>query len=244
MEDTVLRSITAKAAALLVAAVAVAGLAATASTATAADSNAAAFVTRTNAARRAQGLPGYAVAADLAAVARRHSAEMAAKQSLYHNPNLGSEVSGWQVVGENVGTGGTVDSIHTAFMNSPAHRANILATDYTQIGVGTVTDANGRMWVTEVFRLPYRASVVTAPVTVRAARSATRTAPVTAPRRPVARPAAPVAHRAVPVPLAPVRADAAAFAAALAPAGAAAPVTNDPLAQALTYTAAMSALTA
>ena len=121
------------------------------------DANAAGFVSRTNAARQAKGLRPFVVASDLAAVARRHSARMSSQQNLHHNPRLGSEVSGWQVVGENVGTGGTGESIHTAFMNSPAHRANILAADYVEIGVGTVTDGKGRIWVTEVFRVPLRA---------------------------------------------------------------------------------------
>ena len=125
-----------KVAGLLVAPVVLATLVLGAARAGAAgDANAAGFVSRTNAARQAAGLRAYVVAEDLAAVARRHSARMASQQSLYHNPRLGSEVSGWQVVGENVGTGGTVDSIHTAFMNSPAHRANILAKDYLEIGV-------------------------------------------------------------------------------------------------------------
>jgi uncharacterized protein YkwD len=231
-EDTVLRKI----AALVVTTGALAGLAFTATVSSATDSNAAAFVTKTNAARRANGLPAYALASDLAAVARRHSQEMAAKQSLYHNPNLGSDVSGWQVVGENVGTGGTVDSIQTAFMNSPAHRANILAHDYTQIGIGTVTDANGRIWVTEVFRLPYRAPVVSAPTRTRAARSATRAATVT-PHRAAAKPAAVPAKAAVPVPVAPVRAGASAFAAALAPVA-----PSDALAQAVEFSTTMATL--
>lgn len=223
-----------KIAALVVTTGALAGLALTATASSATDSNAAAFVTKTNAARSANGLPAYAVASDLAAVARRHSQEMAAKQSLYHNPNLGTEVSGWQVVGENVGTGGTVDSIQTAFMNSPEHRANILAHDYTQVGIGTVTDSNGRIWVTVVFRLPYRAPVVSAPTQTRAARSATRTR--TAPRRAAAKPVAVPAKVAVPVPVAPLRADASAFAAALAPAPA------GPLAQAVEFSSTMAAL--
>jgi hypothetical protein len=226
-------------AALVLAPVAAATLALGATHAAAADDpNAASFVAKANAARQAHGLAPYVVAADLAAVARRHSAEMAAKQSLYHNPNLGSEVTGWQVVGENVGDGGTVDSIQNAFMNSPAHRANILAKDYTQVGIGTVTDSRGVIWVTEVFRLPYRAPVVQAPVRRTAARSVTR--PV-ARRRTVARPAAkPVVRgtRRVAVLPVPERADAASFALALAP-----PSSGlDPLARAVGYADSMAAL--
>jgi hypothetical protein len=224
-------------AALVLAPVVLAGLALGASRAAATeDRDAAAFVAKMNAVRQEHGLRPYAVATDLATVARRHSQEMAAKQSLYHNKNLGTEVGNWQVVGENVGDGGSVDSLHTAFMNSPEHRANILAKDYTQVGIGTVRDSNGVLWVTEVFRLPYRAPVVTAPTSTT---RATRPAPRAVAPRPVVKAAArtvakPAARKAVAVPLRPT---AGAFLTALAPAG------GDPLSQALTYADAMAALT-
>jgi uncharacterized protein YkwD len=38
-------------------------------------------------------------------------------------------------------------------MRSPAHRANILNPAYRQVGVGIVR-ANGRLWITQVFRRP------------------------------------------------------------------------------------------
>jgi hypothetical protein len=79
---------------------------------------------------------------------------MASSGSLYHNPSLTSDVSNWQAVGENVGEGPNVDDIHTAFMNSPEHRANILDHDFTQVGVGVSVDKNGIIWVTEDFRQP------------------------------------------------------------------------------------------
>jgi hypothetical protein len=39
-------------------------------------------------------------------------------------------------------------------MNSPEHLANILDSDYTQIGVGVTVDRSGIIWVTEDFRQP------------------------------------------------------------------------------------------
>jgi hypothetical protein len=223
-------------AALVLAPVAAATLALGAAHA-AGDPNAASFVAKTNAERTSRGLHAYSVAADLAAVAVRHSREMADKQSLYHNKNLGTEVTGWQVVGENVGDGGSVDSIHTAFMNSPAHRANILATDYTQIGIGTVTDANGVIWVTEVFRLPSQAPVVAAPVSTRTARTITRPVSRPAPARAVpAKPAVQGARKVAAAPL-PLRPAPASLAYALAPDGPA-----GAFAQAEVYARTMSAL--
>src|SRR5206468_9768196 len=111
-----------------------------------------------NAARQANGLRPYTVSYDLTSIARGHSRTMASKGQLYHNPSLTSEVQNWQAVGENVGDGPTVGDIHTAFMNSPEHRANILDHDFTQVGVGVSVDKNGIIWVTEDFRQPMTSS--------------------------------------------------------------------------------------
>jgi len=92
-------------------------------------------------------------ASDLVVVAREHAARMADEGRLYHNARLGDEVTGWQALGENVGRGRAVDQIHTAFMESPSHRANILDARFTQIGLGVVV-RDGEMWVVEVFRQP------------------------------------------------------------------------------------------
>jgi len=165
----------------------------------AANASSGSFVSRINAARRSAGRPGLSVRSDLAAVAYRHSQRMAAKNSLYHNPNLGAQVSNWQAVGENVGRGGDVASLHQAFMNSPTHRANILDRDYTEVGVGVVVDGNGIMWVTEVFRRPMRAQVTRKqaprkPSTTRRP-TPTRTTRTKPARRPASRPK-PAAKRA------------------------------------------------
>ena len=119
------------------------------------------FVADMNAARQANGLRPYVVASDLTSVAREHSAQMASRQELYHNPNLTTQVQNWQAVGENVGEGPTVDDIHQAFMHSPEHRANILDHDFTQVGVGVSVDSNGTIWVTEDFREPMQSSSTT-----------------------------------------------------------------------------------
>jgi hypothetical protein len=154
------RSATRLFAAVLLASAVTTTVAAVAPTAALADSTASMesqFVAKMNAARQAAGLRPYAVASDLTSVARQHSAQMASKQSLYHNPNLTSQVQNWQAVGENVGEGPTVSDIHTAFMNSPEHKANILDHDFTQVGVGVSVDKNGIIWVTEDFRQPQSA---------------------------------------------------------------------------------------
>lgn len=58
--------------------------------------------------------------------------------------------SGWSKIGENVGRGGSVDSLHKAFMNSAGHKANILDKAWTHVGIGTVY-ANDKLYVTVVF---------------------------------------------------------------------------------------------
>ncbi|HEX8004752.1 MAG TPA: CAP domain-containing protein [Mycobacteriales bacterium] len=188
---------------LVASTIALTGLAAAAPAASASTGSAEQeFVSLTNSARANKGLRSYSVATDLVSVARRHSQEMAAKKSLYHNPNLGSQVSNWQAVGENVGMGGSASSIHQAFMNSTAHRANILDTDFTQVGIGVAFDADGVMYVTEVFRKPM-GSTTTATSPAPRPRTVTTTKPRTtykpaATTRTVAKPAAkPVAKPVV-----------------------------------------------
>jgi hypothetical protein len=168
------------------------------------------FVSRTNSARSSAGLRGYVVRSDLTAIARRQAARMASQQRIYHNPNLTSEVSGWRAVGENVGRGGSVSRIHSAFMNSSAHRANILSTNYTEVGIGTARGGDGLIYVSEVFRRPTNATTYTAPAarprqTVRQPATRTRTAPARASRGAVRRPLPPARPvKAVPARPAPV----------------------------------------
>ena len=107
-----------------------------------------------NSARASAGLPGYAYAGDLAAAARGQAERMASSGELYHNPNLGSEVGGWSRIGENVAYAGDWRSAHQVLMNSPSHRAQILDSGYTQMGVGTAVAQDGTLWVAQVFRTP------------------------------------------------------------------------------------------
>jgi uncharacterized protein YkwD len=51
----------------------------------------------------------------------------------------------YRTAGENIAMGqSTPQAVVNAWMNSEGHRANILSTSYTQIGVGYV--ANGNYW--------------------------------------------------------------------------------------------------
>jgi uncharacterized protein YkwD len=84
--------------------------------------------------------------------AHRHSARMANAGSIYHHSCLSCLVSSWDwdAIGENVGVGSTVRSVHRALMNSTSHRRIILSRAFTSVGVGVVR-SGGRAWVTEIF---------------------------------------------------------------------------------------------
>lgn len=113
------------------------------------------FTHKLNHERTSRGLPPLTVRSSLVWVARAQAARMASQDRLYHNPNLTSDVKNWRWVGENVGYGPDALTVHVAFMQSPGHRANILDTDYTEVGIGAFT-VGSRVWVAEVFRRPLR----------------------------------------------------------------------------------------
>jgi uncharacterized protein YkwD len=111
------------------------------------------FLTRIAIARASHGLPAYRLGGVITGVARDQARRMADQETLFHNPRLTSEVPNWRYVGENVGYGPDVVTVHRAFMGSAPHRANILDQDFTRVGVGAVV-RNGRVWVSEVFKTP------------------------------------------------------------------------------------------
>lgn len=107
---------------------------------------------RINEERSSRGIAPLTVDAELTTIARRWSGKMAANQQLAHNPNLSKEVTqDWEKLAENVGYGPDVPTIHDAFMNSSAHRTNILDPAVTHLGVGVAVDGSGQVWVTQVF---------------------------------------------------------------------------------------------
>ena len=108
------------------------------------------LVSKINSSRSAAGLAPLETYWDLTDDARAHSERMMDQGSIYHNPNLGGVTGVWQRLGENVGMGVDLNALHSAFMNSSSHRANILG-DYNYVGVGVKTDGAGVHWVTVVF---------------------------------------------------------------------------------------------
>jgi uncharacterized protein YkwD len=112
--------------------------------------------TSVNQARRAQGLGPLRWDERLAAAARRHAEVMAERGSAQHRfegePSLSARVkqagARFHWLSENVTQGPTPRFIHSQFMNSPPHRANILDRDMDSIGVGVV-ERRGQLFAVE-----------------------------------------------------------------------------------------------
>ena len=111
-----------------------------------------AFAVKMNNARSERGQTKFVLDKQLSKVARRHARIMALDNDLFHSnmTKLGQRVTRWSTLGENVGMGGSVSSLHSAFMASPGHKANILYSGFKHVGVGT-TERNNTLFVTVVF---------------------------------------------------------------------------------------------
>ena len=100
----------------------------------------------TNQARVANGLHPLTAEPGSTDVARRWTAVLATQDALSHNPDVATNLEhagspNWTMLAENVGMGpaGDADTIFTAYMNSPHHRANILDPAMRYIGIGALT---------------------------------------------------------------------------------------------------------
>lgn len=97
----------------------------------------------------------------LSEVARQYSREMRDGGFVSHYDPAGGAVDGrlraagisFIKAGENIAvieTGDPAGDAHRGFMDSAPHRANILGSDYTSVGVG-VAAVGDRFWITQVF---------------------------------------------------------------------------------------------
>ncbi len=119
------------------------------------------LVQLTNQARASAGLKALTVDSTLAGVARWRSQDMIERNYFSHtippsNTKVFDELKRigycYVAAGENIGTNNFPDDIATStiqdgFMGSPGHRANILGTDWTVLGVGAYKGPDGKhMW--------------------------------------------------------------------------------------------------
>jgi len=105
---------------------------------------------KTNSARAHADVRKLSLDPHLSRVARRQANAMARKRALYHTPSLGSVVTRWRTLGENVGYAGSIKRVHRAFMGSPSHKANILKSGFRHFGVG-VRKKGQYVWTAVVF---------------------------------------------------------------------------------------------
>ena len=57
----------------------------------------------------------------------------------------------FNTAGENIAGNGTVGAAHTALMNSPGHRSNILSPNYTRIGIGIIKGGPYGLMISQEF---------------------------------------------------------------------------------------------
>ena len=119
----------------------------------------------TNAARRGQGLPPLREDMRRDRAAQIQAEQLAATGRLEHElkkvtfptpvDRLKEAGDAWAAYGENIAEGQrTAQDVVASWMKSPPHRANILDTGFTEIGVGWAVDAAGRNHFAQVFGRP------------------------------------------------------------------------------------------
>jgi hypothetical protein len=101
--------------------------------------------------RASQGLPALQWDDALASAARQHAVRMAQLDQMSHQlpgePNLLARASEagarFSVIAENVAIGPDPAVIHTMWMHSPGHRANILSPQLSAVGIAVVQGSSG-----------------------------------------------------------------------------------------------------
>lgn len=91
---------------------------------------------------------------DLNTKAGNWAAKMRDNCKLSHSNFREGVTHKYRVVGENVGYAATIAKTHTALMNSPKHKGNILKPNYNRIGVGVASGKCGGynvVFVSQVF---------------------------------------------------------------------------------------------
>lgn len=160
------------------------GMVIAAPSAQASASDEAGFVARINSLRQSKGLAPLAVDGNLTSIGRNWSQKMLNAGAISHNPSFPSQVtSNWAKLGENVGHGGSVDSLFKAFVNSPGHYRNLVDPAFTHVGVGVVTGPDGTLWTAHQFMTLAGASAPKTTPAASAAKAPRSAATATSPAR-------------------------------------------------------------
>ncbi len=110
------------------------------------------FARKINNSRQNHGLSRLRLDPELSKVAKVHTKDMIQRGGLFHQSSslLDRRITNWALLGENVGRGSGVTSLHGAFMGSAPHRTNVLNSRFRYVGAG-VLRRDGQMWVTIIF---------------------------------------------------------------------------------------------
>lgn len=113
--------------------------------------------------RAKYGLPALKLNNDLSKVAKAKAADMRDKGYFSHtSPTYGSPFDmmrssgiSYRAAGENIAKGyKSPSAVMNGWMKSEGHKANILNSSFTEIGIGYVTDNNGTAYWVQMFILP------------------------------------------------------------------------------------------
>jgi uncharacterized protein YkwD len=116
-------------------------------------------ITLLNQDRAANGLPALKANSQLTTLARSYAQDMISRGYFSHyNPEGQSPFDrmkkagiSYTSAGENLAINTSVAGAETAFMNSSGHRANILNSGYTEVGIGVVHSSSGQVYVVQEF---------------------------------------------------------------------------------------------
>ncbi|MDQ6910957.1 MAG: CAP domain-containing protein [Actinomycetota bacterium] len=111
------------------------------------------FFSLVNQLRSSVGAPALSLDTGMSNVARGWAQQMAANGGISHNPNRSTQITGWSVLGENVGMASTVDILNQALVNSPPHYANLTSGEFTLVGIGVAYGPN-MVYVAQEFMTP------------------------------------------------------------------------------------------
>ncbi len=113
------------------------------------------FLSKINALRGSQGLAPLSADPALAATSCTWNDQLIVANALSHDPNLSAAIASvepnWRKGGENVGMGGTLDSLFDAFVASPGHYKNLVDPDYSRVGICSARSATGKLFTTHRF---------------------------------------------------------------------------------------------
>jgi uncharacterized protein YkwD len=105
---------------------------------------------RVNSEREARGLSILTLDQTLINKAQDWADSMASRGRVGHSVLADGAGDNWRILGENVGWARSVGEMHSMFMNSPEHRANVVSGRYNRVGTG-VAVVDGRYYVVQVF---------------------------------------------------------------------------------------------